>query len=175
MNRKLTDAGIILGWALFAIAVSYWFERAVSSAVSPEWIMAIVIAPVFEELAKFVSYRGMRGKFTIVVPLLFIVSEYTNQAIQSRATVEPMVFLLAVALAIFTLKHILFWVPERLFNFKLYSLPLAIIIHMVWNVWFTLDSSLDFLPAAFLAAFCLLMPLLLFKLQKENAFTGETT
>jgi len=166
-------AAVLLGFALFAVAFPAWFWRAIEVAsYENTFILTVVAVPIFEELSKYIAYRGMKFQWTIIVPIVFLTTEFIN-GISTGGTPNGMydpIYTGAVYLTNFTLlKHLLFWAPQKLFGFKWWTIPIAIVGHSLWNVYILLPSGPDGPIAALLAIFTVFFALMLFREDAQTA------
>ncbi len=166
----MRKCGLILGWVIFPYALSGFFNQIVDASylANTGWQLLLVV-PCFEETAKYLAYRGMRYRYTVWVGIGFVIFEmaakYTT-GFMAIGTIDPMFALFKITTLFAALKHILFWAPVKLFDFKWWALPIAILFHAVWNAWAMLPSGPDAVPGSILAIFVIAFALVLFKEQK---------
>ena len=157
---------ITIGWVAFSIALPALFWKGLGGVVPQDSLLLLLVAvPIFEETVKFVAYRNMKG-FTVLIPIAFILAEFvkqmTDQVSLYSSLSYPMI-LAALLTQFIVLKHILFWIPQRLWGFSLWTLPLAIAGHFLWNLFVILDAPEDGPIIEMLALFTFPLALLLMK------------
>ncbi len=130
--------------------------------------MGVLIVPVIEETAKFLAFRAVQKRDTLIAVLTFLFIETISSAVSSGQRYDPATIVIVVLFGLGALKHVLFWAPEKLANFSIMSLPAAIIFHMVWNLYGATPDGLDAIPAALLALATIPFLFLLFRESKKT-------
>jgi len=97
-----------IAWGVAASAMAYWINL-LTRGQFPEVWLNLLIAPVVEEIAK---YLGLRRTRSLVIPLVFLVSESMIQVLGNPLLMRGVwiVWLFTIPLCIMMLKHILFYV-----------------------------------------------------------------
>ncbi len=133
--------------------------------------MGVLVVPVIEETAKFLAFRAIQKRDTLIAVLTFLFLETVSSAVSSGARYDFPTIVIVALFGLGGLKHVLFWAPEKLANFSIISLPVAIIFHMVWNLYGATPDGLDAIPAALLALATIPF---LFLLRQESKKTYPT-
>ena len=145
--------------------MSYWLEASLTGA--PSFATGVLIVPVIEETAKFLAFRAIQKRDTLIAVLTFLFLETVSSAVSSGQRYDPAIIVIVALFGLGALKHVLFWAPEKLANFSIISLPVAITFHMLWNFYGDISDILDVIPAALLALATIPFLFLLFRESKS--------
>lgn len=165
---------ILLG--VGAIGTAFWIDK-LTMLCFGEMLHTLLIVPVVEEIVKYLAIRRS-GRLSLVIPAVFVLGEVTIQqvypfAIVTQGDTLPIVVMLYTLLSVFVLRHFLFYVPLYLFRFRQraefrfrpYALPIAILLHAIWNWYMMAQEGADVLPLSLLVlSVVVLMPLTICKL-----------
>ena len=137
--------------------------------------MAVLVAPVIEEITKFLSFRAIQRRDTLIAVLTFMVLEIIFWTVENNLRSDPFITTMQILFGVGALKHIMFWVPEKLANFSIASLPVAIIFHSLWNIYAMAPEDMRAISTALLALATLPFLLLLFRESKaiDSVHTGH--
>ena len=144
-----------IAWGVVASAIAFWINLLVKGQIPEMWAVLLVV-PVVEEIAK---YLGIRQTRSLVVPVVFIVSEVIIQMSGNLFLIRDvwMIWLFYIPFSVVVLKHILFYIVIYLCDYKLYGLILAIATHSVWN-WYAMKQGT--IPLSLIALTITILPIL---------------
>lgn len=158
-------------WSTTAFAIAYWLNKLILSAALVELIgstLRTLVSPVMEESAKYLAIRNAR-QYSLVVPLLFLVAEAAIHSITPYGGIPGELWMISTVFGLVTLKHVLFYTVVYLLDYKLYSLPLAIIVHVIWNWYVRAPKGEGILPLGVICMMVVTLPALtLWKFNRRN-------
>jgi len=158
---------LAIAWGFVATAIAFWLNKLLLRVEFPNLWMGIVAVVSMEEVAKFVAIRNSRP-YSLVVPLVFLVGESAVQVYSPFYSDPFTAWLFAVLLGLVALKQILFYVPVYLSGYRLYSLPVAIGLHAVWNWYVEKPVGDDLISLAIVCLAVILLPVVaLYRYQRE--------
>lgn len=154
-----------VSWGVIAVSISFWMNLLTQEAFPERWNL-LLVAPVMEEIAK---YLGLRRTRSILIPIIFIIGEsivqVSNYPPPLRDVVE--IWLFYVPFSIIALRHLLFYAFVYLCNFRLVGLLLAIGVHSLWN-WHAITDQ-DTVQMSLLTLLVVIVPILaLYKWDKDE-------
>ena len=161
--------GVLLAviWGVVASAIAFWLNILLDRVEFPSAVVAISISATVEETAKYLGVRRCRA-YSLCVPIVFLFGESVVQSYQPPFPASLSTVIVASFWALIAMKHIAFYALIYLAGYRVYSLPLAIGLHTLWNLYAAKPVGEDILLLGFLClVIVVLPPIALCKFEKK--------
>jgi len=153
---------------MVASAIAFWMNELLKP-LSLEKYPLFLVSALIEEIAKYLAIRNNRS-YSLAIPVIFLINEAAVQAwvppfIQNSLTI----WIFSILLGLPMLKHTLFYIPMYLFDYKLCSLPIAIILHLIWNWYADTPKGADTLSLSIISLLVIILPAMaLYRWRRKN-------